>query len=383
LEICHEHQEALVRILRDHAITETNGSDPKSFFIDLINKSILPKEWKAGRFGRLRGVPESDARNLILWAINQGTNRSDSRFTTLGSLLKPLLPQLGVEDSNFVVALITKYELYQGKSARQELEMAYQIPKYTSDIGEETVEFGPDIKWLGPSDDEIELQGFFGKPPDMLDVGFVEIAIQQSRCVCRIENNNGDILGTGFLIGQLDLLLTNYHVLKKDEADDLDSNIRNAVLRFGCFTEASGDVSKGQTFKLAKDKALIAQSPVNELDYLLLRVDDAIFGENRIKSPASWDLDPPAKKSGLHILQHPEGEAMKIAITGDAVTGVYQDKGLIQYATRARSGSSGSPCFNDDWKVVALHHAQRSKAFGSVREGILFQAIYEQIKNYL
>ncbi|GEM_PF-4840524 len=38
---------------------------------------------------------------------------------------------------------------------------------------------------------------------------------------------------------------------------------------------------------------------------------------------------------------------------------------------------------NEEWKVVALHHAERAKSFGKSREGILFTAIYDKIKNYL
>ena len=65
------------------------------------------------------------------------------------------------------------------------------------------------------------------------------------------------------------------------------------------------------------------------------------------------------------------------------MTGTYQEKGLIQYVTTAAGGSSGSPCFSDDWKVVALHHAQQARAFGSIREGILMGPILERIQQYL
>jgi hypothetical protein len=46
-------------------------------------------------------------------------------------------------------------------------------------------------------------------------------------------------------------------------------------------------------------------------------------------------------------------------------------------------GSSGSPCFDENWYLVALHHAQKARTFGSIREGILFASIYQEIKDFL
>jgi len=73
---------------------------------------------------------------------------------------------------------------------------------------------------------------------------------------------------------------------------------------------------------------------------------------------------------------------MKLSISCDGITGVYADRGLVQYVNKTSGGSSGSPCFNENWHLVALHHAQRAKSFGSIREGILFSSIYPEIKPY-
>ncbi len=85
----------------------------------------------------------------------------------------------------------------------------------------------------------------------------------------------------------------------------------------------------------------------------------------------------------LNILQHPQGDSMKIAISSNAIANIFPDSGLMQYVTKALSGSSGSPCFNEDWKVVALHHAQKATYFGSIREGILLSSIYKKIQQHL
>jgi endonuclease G len=89
------------------------------------------------------------------------------------------------------------------------------------------------------------------------------------------------------------------------------------------------------------------------------------------------------KGTALNILGHPEGGPMKLALSGNGVVGVYREAGRVQYATRALNGSSGSPCFDDDWHPVAIHHAERAKSFGAVREGILLEPIFDQIRNFL
>ena len=74
---------------------------------------------------------------------------------------------------------------------------------------------------------------------------------------------------------------------------------------------------------------------------------------------------------------------MKLAVSGNGIVGIYSDVGLVQYATRAINGSSGSPCFDDNWQPVAIHHAERAKAFGAVREGILLEPIFNEIRDLL
>jgi endonuclease G, mitochondrial len=245
-------------------------------------------------------------------------------------------------------------------------------------------EVGPEIEWRGPSDEEIQLQNWLRPPPNLLDVGFLMRAIQRASSVCRIDIPVIDSQGTGFLIAPT-LLLTNYHVLKPAGSNiDIEASARDAVLHFGYFTAANGSENSGNKFKLLSEQPLLKQSPIRELDYVLLRVEDKITQFKEMIKPAPWDHQTrPSRGMGMNILQHPEGEAMKLAITSDGITGVYQESGLVQYVTIAKGGSSGSPCFNDEWKVIALHHAERARAFGSIREGILFSAIYTEIKEYL
>ena len=53
-------------------------------------------------------------------------------------------------------------------------------------------------------------------------------------------------------------------------------------------------------------------------------------------------------------MQHPQGLPEKIALAHNLVR--YVDAQVVQYWTDTEAGSSDSPVFYDDWRVVALHH---------------------------
>ena len=74
---------------------------------------------------------------------------------------------------------------------------------------------------------------------------------------------------------------------------------------------------------------------------------------------------------------------MSVDFNVNGVTGTDPKRGLVQYVTRAAPGSSGSPCFNSDWKVVGIHHAERTRIAWCIREGIMLGAILNEIRNEL
>ena len=352
---------------------------PQKFFRELINKANLPQDWVSDMAGVWTGNANYDAQQLVNWAIAKDINPKDKRFTTIGSILNVFLTKVGFNDAKFIVSLIIIYQLYTDKKLLEKLQITYQVPISTNNLTPTISDFGPEINWQEP--DETELQSWFKPEPDFLDVGFLMQAIQHATSVCRIETPNQRILGTGFLIAS-NLVLTNYHVFNS-EVTETQINPSDIILRFGCFTSATGNETEGQTFKLVSDRAIVRSSPTEKLDYVLLQVEESIKQATDI-NPADCDFENlPGKGMALNILQHPEGASMKIAISSNAIANIFPDTGLMQYVTKTSPGSSGSPCFNQDWKVVALHHAQRATHFGSIREGILLSSIYQEIQEHL
>jgi len=369
----------LVDIMADLAFESSDSH--AVVFKNWLRRADIPRNWIQA-FGPSSSIRIA-AYEMITSFYNRGINNNNQDFNTLGSILQVLLSdEVGLDKASIIAAVMVRYKLIQNDQLLNELIVKYQVPRSLKESSAPK-NYGPEIDWQVPTE-ELQLQSWFNAEPDFFDVGFLMRGIQQAVSVCRIETLAGKALGTGFLIDK-NLLLTNHHVLQSESAssESMDTNAQNMLLRFGYFTAEGGKATDGQTFRLDQTQPVVRYSPTEKLDYALLRVEDAIKKATEIKK-ADCDFESsPSQGMGLTILQHPEGESMKLAVSRDGITSILQQSGLVQYATKTAGGSSGSPCFNEDWKVVALHHAERSRSFGSIREGILLSSIYQEIKSHL
>lgn len=201
--------------------------------------------------------------------------------------------------------------------------------------------------------------------------------------VCRVEIGAKDAgprqpLATGFLVGP-DLLLTNQHVIALVLEGDLQAD--RFVLGFDR-VELDGTETAGPTYGLntpsQRDQWLLAMSEV--LDYALLRLD-APAGHRPIVGSTN---DPAAAQRGwlslsekgsqelaeeapLLIFQHPDGMPLRLDLR--MVGAVLATR--VTYTTNTMPGSSGSPCFDRQLRLSALHRG----AAGSLNEGIPVSAI--------
>lgn len=352
------------------------------YFDRLLERSKLTGDWVSDVTRSFANSPDGNARRLVSAAVAQGNRGAPPGYTTLGWLLETALPTLPTRlEQAIVVSAMLEQELLTGDAQIRHLAARYQVPRVTS-LGPSAHELGPDFAFADPG--ELELQSYM--PPPLLKVLDLPKALAQSGAVCLVKVSGIEgRTGTGFLVAP-DLVLTNCHVLlrdwrmpERDQPAEVARNVSGVELRFR-YTGADDDPEKGQSFSLARDKPIVRYSPVPKLDYVLLRVEPRITADRGL-GPASCTPDIPSLRSALHILQHAGGEVMQVDFNTSGITHVDEDKGLLQYITRTASGSSGSPCFNDQWKVVGLHHAERTKYnFWSVREGVLFRAILKEIE---
>ena len=205
-----------------------------------------------------------------------------------------------------------------------------------------------------------------------------KMALVEGR-VCRVELN-GNAAGTGFLVGP-DAVLTNFHVLESV----LTGTTPPAAVtcRFDYKVLADGSRLEGTVVGLhptewntdasppsAAERTLSPDEPpptADELDYALVKLARPLANE-----PASAKGGADAPRRGwvpvplfpsaflahtpLMIAQYPDGNPLKLAVDTDAVLGTNAAGNRVRYATNTDHGSSGSPVFDMDWKLVALHH---------------------------
>jgi hypothetical protein len=179
------------------------------------------------------------------------------------------------------------------------------------------------------------------------------------RAVCRVELR-GESNGTGFLIGK-DQVITNHHVL--DPVWSGDYTAAEVGVRFDFKLQKDGKrVQDGVEYSLvAGDSWYEATSEDRELDYVILRLakraaDGSISGQPG--APIRGFLEPIAWQFNigqpLFIIQHPDGSPLKFAAGSITADPAKPDR--VAHNVTTERGSSGSPCFTSDWKVVALHH---------------------------
>lgn len=211
------------------------------------------------------------------------------------------------------------------------------------------------------------------------------------RQVCRVELA-GRAMGTGFLVAP-DVVLTNHHVVHEVLRGTVSPEL--VGLRFDYQRSEVGSALEGRRYGLARDWLLgssphspvdlmnpkLREATVEELDYALLRVKDEP-GRELIDGTRSrgW-LEVPADAydfapgSPVIIVQHPQGERLRLAIETHGVIAVNAARTRVTYRTNTLGGSSGSPCFNQDWTLVALHHGGDPSFQVQFNEGIPLSTI--------
>ena len=180
-----------------------------------------------------------------------------------------------------------------------------------------------------------------GKQSTLLPIGFLEQGLERARSVARIVTASGES-GTGFLVGG-NLIVTNNHVLQ-DEAV-----AATATFQFNFEQSVVGLDKPIETVKCRPDLGFLTSK---DHDWTVVRLEGDVN--------AKWGAIPLvpatiAKEDRVIIIQHPGGGQKQIALAHNLVT--YADDQIVQYLTDTMPGSSGSPVFNEQWQVVALHHS--------------------------
>lgn len=189
---------------------------------------------------------------------------------------------------------------------------------------------------------------------DSVYSNFVELIKNAKQKVGRIAIKNGNRnigFATGFMVAE-NLLLTNWHVFKTI------AEVADSEIQFYYELNTSGNPGTAVSFKLQSE---IFYHSNKELDYCFVAVSPSdLSGKVNLSDIGYIFLDPALGKLGsedeeaLNIIHHPDGDYMQLSIRKNLFVKITPTS--IWYETDTAPGSSGSPVFNDQWQVVALHH---------------------------
>jgi V8-like Glu-specific endopeptidase len=228
--------------------------------------------------------------------------------------------------------------------------------------------------------DDAHLEKIIGDRSSILKINWLEKALNASKAVCRVVCSDGS-KGTGFLTKD-GYVFTNNHVIPSAK------EAATATLEFNYEVDSNGNTKNRIVYQLdAKDAAF---SPKDQLDFARVRVIDR--SDNPLKQWGFVEFETeaiPTVGDPVTIIQHPKGQDKQIALNANDVLGQLQQH--LYYTTDTEPGSSGSPVFNKEWKVVAIHHAGKTQEEGGfivnargdrmgANRGILFKEIFKFLK---
>jgi hypothetical protein len=220
----------------------------------------------------------------------------------------------------------------------------------------------------------------------------LDIAMFRSRLgqveaqVCRVDLD-GDGRGTGFLVGP-STVMTNYHVVEKVVKGEKKATALSCKFDFKV-REDGTEINEGRDIGVTE---IIGSSPYDpsdlqpnggapdaeKLDYALLHLEGEPGNQplgDEGKEFRKWvelpTTVPQFKPNGpLFIVQHPRKRPLKLALDTKSILGVVRGDQRVRYQTNTEDGSSGSPCFDPEWKLVALHHSGDPNWMPTWNEGI-------------
>ena len=203
-----------------------------------------------------------------------------------------------------------------------------------------------DVTWERPIDSG-QLEKIIGTQSTLLPISFLEMGLQRAKAIARIDlGARGK--GSGFLIAD-DLLLTNHHVLEnKDQA-------RTAKAQFNYQQTLEGLAASSDDYELDPE-SVFETSEEDDWSVVKVKPKGGELAGKKWSSLSVLEQDPKMNDFTI-IIQHPSGGPKQIAMYHNVIAYVDPAKRVVQYLTDTEPGSSGSPVFDTNWNLIALHHS--------------------------
>lgn len=198
-----------------------------------------------------------------------------------------------------------------------------------------------------------QLEKMIGPTIDYVPVAYLDLARMAANAVGRVVDTQRRAIGTGFMISPV-LLMTNNHVTESVE------HALTQIVQFDYELAVDGSPRRPAEFRL-DPATFFWTSPKEELDCTVVAVGEAITAGTVLEAFGWLALSSAGDKhaigDGVTVVQHPEGDFKQIAMRDSTIVGRGKKQVTLYYSADTMRGSSGSPVFNDQLQLVALHHA--------------------------
>lgn len=186
----------------------------------------------------------------------------------------------------------------------------------------------------------------------LADIVFFERGLVAARSVGRVvifsSPSQREGFGSGVMVSPR-LFMTNNHVLESEAMAE------HSMVEFGYLTSIGG-MREARPFKLMPQEFFFTDPT---LDFTMVAVAPTNDAGVSLRSRGHCPLLPATGKAvagqRVNIIQHPRGERMQVSVRENRILDIPGD--FLHYETDTEPGSSGSPVFNDQWEMAALHHS--------------------------
>ncbi|MCA3555163.1 DNA/RNA non-specific endonuclease [Aestuariivirga sp.] len=241
----------------------------------------------------------------------------------------------GAEPSN--QRLVDRLRLKSGLSEAEARDLAQWIRSETPSPGDGEEKTG-------------DMEALIGSSLDFVGVAFFDRGRAVADAVVRIRFRDGRPQGTGVLIAP-GVIMTNNHVISSP------ADAGQFVVEFGFKKNAGGERTPVTSFEL-EPRRLFVTDPRDRLDFTLVALGVKSSGPRELSSFPFVPLSDMPNKHMLgevaNIIQHPRGDFKQAVLRENRLVARLDD--VLHYVADTLGGSSGSPVFNNEWQMIALHH---------------------------
>lgn len=184
---------------------------------------------------------------------------------------------------------------------------------------------------------------------DLVDISYLERGTTVARAVGKLHGRDaaGPYVGTAFLVSER-LLVTNHHNLPDE------TMAAAAFVEFEHELGPDGLPRAAQRFTLKPDEAYWSDPA---LDVCVVAVAPVSQGNIPLTRYGYLRLNPVVGKiqegQFISLIHHPDGEWKQVSLRENRL--LKKDELVLWYASDTAPGTSGAPCFSDQWQVVAVH----------------------------